>query len=241
MNRPTFLLTTAILAATLAAAPPAAPSAKPPPAARKPFQFFGQDTYKWVPQVKNLPAARDVEQMGRKLSSRVRNQDPFGIATFPREDSALPSMVEESNRPTPKVTLNQALQSLKLNAINLGTKEFLIGGRSVYEGDVMELAFQKEIFQALVVEVGATEIRFRDLQRDETGVLTHTLIPNLPLEPLRQKVSSLETRMAPVEAQIHNNKNFSSALISPVSIERSPASADALLLVPEKLPLPSKK
>ena len=248
MNRIVFLLAATLLAtAAAAAAPPAALPKKPPAAARKAFKFFGQDTHKWVPQVKNLPMARDVEQMGRKLSSRVRNQDPFGMATFPREDSISPVIVEESNRPTLKVTLNQALQTLKLNGINLGTREFLIGGRSVYEGDVIELGFRKEIFQALV-EVGATEIRFRDLQRDETGVLPHNLIPDLQLEPLRRVVSSLESSMVPMEAPASGKAKASPPKKSPasrgdssLSTNNFPISTEELFLLSPKLPLASKK
>ncbi|RYD37924.1 MAG: hypothetical protein EOP86_02270 [Verrucomicrobiaceae bacterium] len=222
MNRTVLLLATAMLTATLAAAPPVAPLKKPA-AARVPFRFFGQDTHKWVPQMKNVPKAHDVEEIGRKLSSRVRNQDPFGMATFPRGDSVSPIIVEEPSRPTLKVTLNQALQSLKLNGVNLDSKEFLIGGRSVGEGDVVELGFQKEIFQALVVEVGAAEIHFRDLQRGETGVLPHTLIPNLQLEPLRQAAFPLEARMTPMEAMTSGKAKASSPKKPLASRGKSPA------------------
>jgi hypothetical protein len=100
---------------------------------------------------------------------------------------------------TPKVTLNQALQTLKINGVNLKNKEFLIGGRNACEGDVIELAYKTEIFQAQVVEVGAIEIQFRDLQRQEVGVLRHSIIPNLEIEPLQSVASRLESRMTPME------------------------------------------
>lgn len=202
MSRKLFMIVTSLVVQPLLAAPPpVAPPKKAPVTVVKKFQFFGQDTEKWLPQTKNLPSASDVERIGQKLSSRVRNLDPFAIATFPREDAEVRIIVEDPSRPTPKVTLNQALQTLKLNGVNLVNKEFLIGGRSVFEGDIIEIAFQKETFQALVNEISATEIQFTDLIRNETGVMPHTMIPHLQMEPLRAVVSSLESRMVPLEPQ----------------------------------------
>ncbi len=181
------------------AAPPVKPAAKAKPD-RAPNFFVGAGPATgWLPKVKNLPTADAVEKLAKRLSSRVRNVDPFGVATFPREDAAAPVLEDDPTRPTIRVTLNQALQTLKLNGVNLGQKEFLIGGRGVCEGDVIELSYLNENFQALVLEVGATEILFRDLLRDEVGVMTHNMAPKLQLEPMRNVSSSLESRWTPLE------------------------------------------
>jgi hypothetical protein len=63
----------------------------------------------------------------------------------------------------------------------------------------VELAFKGEVFLAQVIEVGATQLHFRDLQRDETGVLKHDILPHLSIEPLQKIASQLESRMTPVE------------------------------------------
>ena len=187
---------------------PAAPA--PPPAQKKPATaavplFVGQDTAPWLPKVTTLPKAAEVESRAQKLSSRVRNVDPFGVATFPREES-LPVIVEEDPaRPTPKLTLNQALQTLKLNAVNLEKKEFVLGARSVFEGDVIELSFRNEIFRALVVEVGATEVVFRDLDREETGIMPHSVVRGLKLEPMQISPSRLDPHLAPMEPRSLNS------------------------------------
>lgn len=187
----------AVLLSGLAAAPPAPPAKSGPAPASKAPLFIGTGV-PWLPKVKTLPSAADVERLAEKLSSRERNVDPFGVAPFPREDSA-PVFEDEGIRPAKRITLNQALQTLKLNAVNVGQKEFLIGGRSVFQGDVIELSYRDELFQALVVEVGATQITFRDLKRDESGVMPHNMIPHLHLEPMRNVTSALETRLAPME------------------------------------------
>ena len=95
--------------------------------------------------------------------------------------------------------MNQALQTLKLNAVNLETKEFIIGARSVFEGDVIELSFRGELFRALVVEVGATAVVFRDIDRAETGLMPHAMVRNLRLEPMQSTASRLEPHLAPLE------------------------------------------
>jgi hypothetical protein len=192
-----LILITTLLAC--AAATSAAPPARKPvtgKAAKPPF--VGAEAA-WLPKgLKSLPSAQEVELKAEKLSSRARALDPFAVSTFPREEDAV-VVDENAARPTFRITLNQALQTLKLNGINLSQKEFLIGGRNVYEGDVLELSFKNEMFQALVVEVNATEIVFRDLQRGDVGIMPHNMVPKLQLEPMRKVASSLEPKWTPME------------------------------------------
>jgi hypothetical protein len=166
--------------------------------------FIGAGNEKWMPATTLLPSAEELESVAQKLSSRLRNVDPFGLSTFPREEDvkAKPA-VASALRSTPKPTLNQALKTLKITGICLNQREFLIGGRNVFEGDVMHLEFQNEIFLAQVVEVGPTQIRFRDLERKDTGVLSHSLLPQLRIEPIenRSQMNGLEDKLSPMETQ----------------------------------------
>ncbi len=161
--------------------------------------FSGNDTGGLLPPNKLLPTAAEVEAQAQKLGVRLRNQDPFGLAMFPREDSQ-PVVEEDGLRLTPRITLNQALQTLKVNGVNLKRKEFLLGGRNAFEGDVLQLMFKGELFQAQVVEVGPTQILFRDLDRQETGILSHTVMPQLDIEPIRNVTPPLQGRVTPMEA-----------------------------------------
>lgn len=183
----------------MAHAQPAQAQRKPAPVPQRLALFTGTGpTTPWLPKTDILPTGEGVEKLAQKLSSRMRNIDPFGLQTFPRED-AQPVLEDDGLRTTQRVTLNQALQTLKINGVNLKKKEFLIGGRNAFEGDVVELSYKGEVFQAQVVEVNGTQILFRDLQRNETGVLPHSVVPNVEFEPMRNIASRVEGRMTPLE------------------------------------------
>jgi hypothetical protein len=184
----------------LAAAAAAPPAPKKPAPAKRAELFVGNGTASWLPKAKILPSALDIETLAQKLSSRVRNMDPFGLPTFPRpEDMIVTRQLPEIARSTERVTLNQALQTLNVTGINLEKKEILFRGRNVFEGDVMAIAFKDQVFLAQVVEVNATQILFRDIKRQESGVLPHTLVPHLDLEPIQNRRSGLEGRLTPME------------------------------------------
>lgn len=161
--------------------------------------FIGKDTVTWLPKSASIPDAPEIEKKAEKLGSRARNVDPFGVPTFPTEEDALPEEEENSSRPTPKVTLNQALGTLKVNGVNLSRKAFLLGGRNVYEGDMIELAFRDQLFKALVMEVGASNIVFHDFDRKEDGVIPHSIVRQLELQPVPQADAPLKARMTPME------------------------------------------
>lgn len=162
--------------------------------------FVGSDSsgVGWLPKTDLLPEEKVIESAAQKLGVRVRNVDPFGLPVFPREEM-MPLFEDDSLRETPRITLNQALQTLRINAVNLARKEFLIGGRNVFQGDVVELLFNGEIFQAQVIEVGYAEMHFRDIIRGESGVLPHNLVPRLALEPIRKAAPLLNGKALPVE------------------------------------------
>jgi hypothetical protein len=168
--------------------------------------FVGSDTPGLLPLNKITPTADELEIAAQKLSGRLRNQDPFDLATFPSEEAVQPVLDDELPRATVRITLNQALQTLKINGVNLVGKEFLIGGRNAFEGDVIELSFKGELFQAEVMEVAATQIVFRDLQRNETGVLSHKAVPNLSIEPMKSRASPLIDKMTPMETSPSGKK-----------------------------------
>jgi hypothetical protein len=198
---PCLLVATSLLAQGHASAQAPQPAAKKAPPPKRMALFTGYGTSSWLPKASILPSAEDIETAARKLSSRERNMDPFSLPTFPREED-LRAAVATVDRQTEKVTLNQALQSLKVTGINLDKKEILFRGRNVYQGDVMVLSFRDQVFYAQVVEINGTQILFRDVKRHETGVLPHSLLPHLELEPLQKRagLSGLEGRVSPMES-----------------------------------------
>lgn len=145
---------------------------------------------------------QEIDNRAQKLGARQRNIGPFGLRMFPVEEQAAstPSTIA---RAADRVTLNQALQTLRLNGINLAHKEFLIGARNVFVGDALELAFKGEVFIAEVVEVGPTQIVFKDNARKETGVMSHHLVQQFALEPLQdnRRKAALREMLTPMEPQ----------------------------------------
>ncbi len=162
--------------------------------------FVGNGSVNWLPQSNLLPSAKEIDNRAQKLGARQRNMGPFGLRMFPVEDEAAPAAIHIA-RGADRVTLNQALQTLRINGINLDRREFLIGARNVFEGDALEVFFKGEVFVAEVVEIAPMQIVFRDHARRETGVLAHNLVQHLALEPIRNRPSggALEGKLSPME------------------------------------------
>jgi hypothetical protein len=196
MNSRAFILCFCIPALAGVSGFAATPAKKPAP--KRAELFVGNGTAQWLPKTPILPTAAQIEIEARKLSSRLRNMDPFGLPTFPTEENTEPA-TPQFDRPAQRITLNQALQSLKVTGINLDKKEILFRGRNVFQGDVMVISYRNEVFLAEVLEVSATQILFRDVKRLETGVLPHNLVPHLELEPVR-KHPGLEGKVTPMES-----------------------------------------
>ena len=200
IRRHSVLVLASLILPASAAEQPAGSAAKRPAAARSGL-FIGSGTAGWLPKAALLPTSEELELKAQKLSSRLRNVDPFGLPTFPKEEDAKITPAPLA-RPTSRPTLNQALQTVRVTGINLESKEFLVGGRNLFEGDVLRLEFQNEIFNARVTSVEGTQIVFRDLERNETGVLTHTLLPHLKFEPAgsRTRMTRFAEKLSPQQS-----------------------------------------
>lgn len=198
MNARAFIFSLCIATVAGMSSFAATPGKKDGPPPKRAQLFMGNGTITWLPKSNILPSGADIETEARKLSSRLRNMDPFGLPTFPTEESQQPTE-PQFDRPAQRITLNQALQSLKVTGINLEKKEILFRGRNVFQGDVMVIAYRNEVFLAEVLQVSSTQILFRDVKRLETGVLPHTLVPHLELEVVR-KQPGLEGKVSPMES-----------------------------------------
>jgi hypothetical protein len=153
--------------------------------------FIGRKEATWLPKVdgNTLPAQDSIEQKAKRLAARQRNLDAFALPVFPREPAPrkLDSKTPRLQRQAERITLNEALQTLQVNAINLRRAEFLVGGHEVGRGDTLVLGFKGVVFEAEVAEVGPQEIRFREKTSGETGVLPHRILPRFVPQPLDPK------------------------------------------------------
>jgi len=167
--------------------PPAAPAA---PTVEL---FFGLDQATWLPRLTTggvVPRAGvDLEKRAAASAFRQRNQDVFGLRMYPREEVVVPREEQTPRvaRTIERVTLNEALQTLTPNGVNLARREMLLGGRTARVGDALHLTYKGQTFLAEILEVGLTEIRFRDVKRRENGVLPHECVPLFAPEKLTRR------------------------------------------------------
>lgn len=161
------------------------------PSREAPRIFIGGKEAGWLPKVgaNTLPSPDLIEAKARKLAARQRNLDAFALPVFPREPAPkkATSRTPVLNRQAERITLNEALQTLSVHAINLSRGEFLLGGHEVGRGDSVVLGYRGLVFEAVVSEVGPREIRFREKTSGETGVLPHRVLPRFVPQPIQPK------------------------------------------------------
>jgi hypothetical protein len=110
-------------------------------------------------------------RVGQLLSHR-RMTDPFGN-TIRGPYRGLPPVVEHpkatAGQPTvatPAVyvpTMDDAVKGLSIGAVNVGARQFLIGSRSIREGDLMVLESGNTQFLVWVENVGVRGVLFCDI------------------------------------------------------------------------------
>ena len=163
--------------------------------------FIGRQEAAWLPKIQGdrLPKTEELEEKARKLAARRRNLDAFALPVFPREPS--PKAPERSaglQRQAERITLNQALQTLHITAVNLRDGEFLVQGHEVGLGDTLLLGYKGVTFEAIITEVAPLEVRFKDKSSGETGVLPHRVLPRFVPQPMLPGQAQLKGHASPM-------------------------------------------
>jgi hypothetical protein len=121
----------------------------------------------------------DVEQQvsldDGKLLAHRRTTDSFGVA-IRGKFKGLPPVAEhpaatpsQPNQPVQAPvgangpTLEQAIEQLTIGAVNIGSREVLIGSRSVHEGDLLILQLSGQQFVVWVQSVDRRGVQFCDV------------------------------------------------------------------------------
>jgi len=110
---------------------------------------------------------------GQLLSHR-RATDPFGNAIrgpykglppVVEHPTATPGQATAASQAAPVIvpTLEKAVQELTIGAVNLGSREILIGSRAVHEGDLLVLESGGQQFVVWVQTVGVRGVLFCDI------------------------------------------------------------------------------
>lgn len=142
-----------------------------------------------------------------KLLAHRRTTDSFGVAIRGKFKglpavAVHPATSSQPNQPVqaPVVangpTLEQAIEQLPIGGVNIGSREVLIGSRSVHEGDLLILELSGQQFVVWVQSIDRRGVQFCDvtLQRHK-------------LKPFRFGPNELPTDFAGAQADVRNFLN----------------------------------
>lgn len=183
-----FWLTAISLLATIGtspAQPPAtAPATAPAPAAGSPAPLSPSALRasplrpsRYVTE-KDLPAY--VKALTESFSITRRATDPFGQLQDPNAKPVVkPTPVVASRRvvaiqPT---SFNEIVSRIKVNTVMPNEKKFLIGTRTIRQGDEIPLNFRGRSIMVRVLKVSSRAIEFRNNESGETASLSLGLLP----------------------------------------------------------------
>jgi hypothetical protein len=142
-----------------------------------------------------------------KLLAHRRTTDPFGVAIRDKF-KGLPAVAKHpatSSQPKQPVqapvvasgpTLEQAIEQLPIGGVNIGSREMLIGSRSVHEGDLLILELSGQQFVVWVQSIDRRGVQFCDvtLQRHK-------------VKPFRFGPNELPTDFAGAQSDVRNFLN----------------------------------
>jgi hypothetical protein len=163
-----FFFSTALIASVCQAEPAALNAAKPSPSVLK-------DPASAIWQV--ISALGKSEETKKSLEnglvSRSKNRDPFQmpIRKIRRQTelSKQPAPRQSEAPQAPVTTFAQAIEHLSVHGIDVASREVLIGSRSLAEGDLITIQYNKQPFTAWVRSVGKEGVTFVNAELTDTA------------------------------------------------------------------------
>ncbi|MFT4176442.1 MAG: hypothetical protein QM627_07265 [Luteolibacter sp.] len=161
-----FLLSSVALAQPLnIPRAPAPPQAPPFPEAR-PSRYEGGNFDAYLAEI------------GAKLAMKSRPVDPFGAIQDPEAKAALEAASPiASKAAAPALTLSQIIERLEINTIMPRERRFLIGSRTIKQGDRLPLSIHGKILNVTVTEVTSGGITFQNPATGETARKNLSTLP----------------------------------------------------------------
>lgn len=113
------------------------------------------------------------------FSMRRRDTDPFGQVQDPDAKPVIKTPIARTQRAAPMQATPFAdiVRMIKVTTIMPGERKFLIGTRSVSQGDRIPLAFRGKNILVEVASVSSDRIQFRNLENGETAELSLRMLP----------------------------------------------------------------
>jgi hypothetical protein len=127
------------------------------------------------------PAELDayVASLGAMFSMKSRETDPFGQAQDPNAKPVIKTVAKATQRaPQLQATpFSDIIRMIVVTTIMPKEKRFLVGTRSIAQGDRIPLTFRGKQIQVEVTEVSSREIAFRNLDNGETATRKLDMLP----------------------------------------------------------------
>ena len=150
-------------------AAPASPAVAPGPVNTLPSRYVGEADLE--PYIASLTAI---------FSMRQRDTDPFGQLQDPNAKPVIKNPVASSTRriaPIQATPFSEIIRLIKVTTIMPGERRFLIGTRSIKEGDSIPLVFRGKAINVEVTSVRSHQIDMRNIDNGETASLKMSLLP----------------------------------------------------------------
>ena len=109
-----------------------------------------------------------------------RTTDPFGLPQDPNAKPVIKPKLAKSTRVTPAyqaTPFSEIVRMIKVTTIMPNERRFLIGTRSVRQGDSIPISFRGRNINVEVAAVSSRKIEFRNLDNGETASLPLNLLP----------------------------------------------------------------
>jgi len=160
-----------------------------------------------------------VEALANELAMHERASDPFGQLQDPNaKPVAKPTVAKTLRRPTaePTASLTDIIARIEITTIMPKDKRFLVGSRSIGQGDKLPLNFRNKQIHTQVTEVSSRKIVFRNLDTGELGIRQLNVLPPGVTPGTRNITAPGMVQFSPNSAlEIDSAPPLSTAVVSP--------------------------
>ncbi len=121
-----------------------------------------------------------VTALTASFSIQSRETDPFGLPQDPNAKPVIQSPITKATHHAPQLQVTPLADIIRLIVVTTimpGEKRFLVGTRSIAQGQQISLTFRSKQIRVQVTEVTSQQITFRNLDTGETASRKLDMLP----------------------------------------------------------------
>lgn len=121
-----------------------------------------------------------LDTLAATFSMRNRATDPFGLLQDPNAKPIVKATTAKPSRriaPILATPFADIIKLIKVTTVMPKDKTFLVGTRSIKQGDQLPLTYRSKVIRVQVASVTSYLIEFRNLENGETAALKLNLLP----------------------------------------------------------------